>query len=261
MACSPFLDSLNLLVLNDLLLNRTNVMSGVAVCGDATLVGGVSISSRGGTCDKASISLFVQGTLNVRDASGSILGPGSVSYSRVLGRLSNKFYVQCDRSDRSGTMDCLALQTQMFRWNRRACRATDSGSFTLLDGSTGVLHGNGATSEIVYISVAAKDFGQVRQWEMEGLSEGRGVVVNVRGASVTFAESSMGRIQSMRNSLVWNFCRTAEIDHTRGVQVVGGVVAPRARYIGRNNVIDGPVVVGSFAGSTELRNIGPVALC
>lgn len=259
--CSPF-SEFNLLVLGDVLLNSTDVMGSVAVCGNAKLLGGVAISSRGGKCKKGVASLYVQGSLDTSKGSGVVLGPGSAIFNpRGAGKnLGKGFYVACGKKRRAGQVKCKSLAADALSTNGRFCRQPNTGKFTLKYGTVGVLSAKKASTGTVYISVPSVKFAKVRSWDQEGLS-GRAVVVNVRGKTVKFGKSSMGILQSIENSLIWNFCGVRKIDHTMGAHVVGGILAPRASYVGANNAIDGPVVVGAFEGSTEIHDIGAVSAC
>jgi len=118
--------------------------------------------------------------------------------------ISENFSIACGNTTFNGQVDCPSLSQEYLRLNQAFCSARANGKFELLYDSMGVLNGSATSADVVYFSVSARNFNKVRLWYPVALS-GKGIVINVRGASAKFAQSSMGMLYENRNSTVWNF--------------------------------------------------------
>uniref|UniRef100_A0A7S1TFW9 Choice-of-anchor A domain-containing protein n=1 Tax=Compsopogon caeruleus TaxID=31354 RepID=A0A7S1TFW9_9RHOD len=261
--CVEFADNISLFTLKDLVVSNTDVALSTIVCGNAKVTGGVTFYSRGTwDCVRGAISVYIEGYLDASKGSGTVLGPGDLIYDRAnpLSKVTNKLNVACKKQQSRGQVDCGALSTSYLRTNTRFCNTPATGRFYTQFDTVGVLDGSSVSDRVVYFRISAADFENVKVWEMKGL-EGKSVVVNVVGSTVNFGSGSMGPLDAIKNSLVWNFCGTKKLNYLTGAYVLGAFLAPRANYVGGQNGLDGPLIVRSFRGSTEAHYIGAIRIC
>ena len=82
---------------------------------------------------------------------------------------------------------------------------------------------------------------------------GSTVVVNVNGATVNIAGSSITINGITRNQVLWNFYNATQINYA-SVGWQGSILAPIATFTGSGGNIDGQLIVNKDSACTEVHN-------